>query len=190
MKKNLLVFLVVLIACKGRLSQKPAMGESNMPEKDGIEQVRKYEFPTKTCANQGFVTYWKKFINSIRNSAYDTVKKLSVDTIIYNGISIEIDIFIEKYFSEAFDKDLIELLLDKDQVTFSKFESDGSYLPTVPGQLRNAQGNYCIQEVYIAKKPNKQKIYVEIELRFIETYKGFKFIEFSLLQKDSTPGHR
>jgi len=190
MKKNLLVFLVVLIACKGRLSQKPAMGESSKPENDGIEQVRKYEFPPKTFASESFATFWKKFTSSVRNSGYYTVKKLSVDTILYNGISVEMDAFIEKYFNEAFDKDLIELFLDNDRVTFSKFESEGSYLPAAPGQLRNAQGNYCIQEVYIAKKPNKQKIYEEIELRFIETYEGFKFIEFSLLQKDATPGHR
>lgn len=182
MKIAIIILVVLQFSCNEieikQSGETPYKSEIN----DSDKTKNNNELSDTSMTKDKFNVYWDHFLRTIINNNSDSFSKLSHKDIIYNGDTLSTEIFTKRYFGIAFDNNVKKTLLLPGKIEFSRFELEGTS-PIVLGQLKNPNNNYWIYEVYLDLGLIKTNIQRIIELDFIESSTGFKFIEYKLNEK-------
>jgi hypothetical protein len=140
--------------------------------------------------NEEFELFLEKFLLAISKQDVKSFLELSYKKIIYNGDITMKEVFVQNFFQIAFDERMKTMASDKANIVVSRIEEEGAYEPRVIDQIRNPRGNFYIYEVYINLGVINQNVQGKIKIDFVETGKGYMFIEYSRIKLHSTPDLR
>lgn len=168
MKKYLIIFSLFFMSCISHSNEKINV-QDTITQSKNVQQKASLK---EEMRDSSFLSYWQEFKHVVKTGELSRFKKVSIDTLECENITIYIDEFINKHFSQVFDEGLLAMLKNDETLDFVNAAMEPTYFSSfVKQQIKNA--NYIIKEVNIT-----QGQYPDIlitTLKFIETDKGYKF---------------